>query len=1156
MKKKIAFLVAFVLLFSFAPPYGLQTLATEPSGTGETGFIDTTVGDLTSGYSDTYNNILTTTMGVPIGMYGFEGEYAIDSFDETVEIIVQFDVPPAVALRLIQEQSMPRGRSGPVVSYEEQALAAHTAFNQELSQLMFPLSADPIEIFSEYHNLFNGVYMRVPAGAIETIASLPGVFGVFPNLRIVLIDDIEPGEPDATETSLEQPDENNEEEPENEKKEPENEKNESETDENNNGAITPITSEPIFEVSSFKNDDLLKEARVLFGIDDIHKNEGITGAGIRVAVIDTGIDHTHPEFKKYLDDKGLVPGWDFWHNVTPSHPHGTSVSGALIAMAPDIELYNYRINVTGGGGGGDVMDALERAHSDDIDIINLSFGTAGGHPFDPITYAINLAVLDGMIAVAAAGNSGTNGAFTVETPAAGPLLISAGAGTAGGSGSSTDNIASFSSRGPVRQTYHIKPDIIAPGQAIYTTQLHGGYADSNGTSFAAPIISGIAALMLEKFPDADPFEIKARLMNKARPLGVSAVNTPFISGAGFVQPADVLVGDYIDTIVTAEQLVPVSSVPTASYVLQPMASLSFGVMNKAGSPGMNESITLNIENKGASAKTYSIAYQFANNPDSAAALGLSEITVTVAPETSGQVNVTMNIPNTAGVGYYYGYITVSEGIAEVARIPFAAVVTETVTNTVSDEAALRAAVAGAGSIPTVIELMVDIDLTSNPLTISAGSDITLTSSGDRRTLCATGNFVAISNSSGAKLTIDGVNITRASGTSERGVHNIGTFVLVDGVISGHSRQTTPVVADNGGGGVWNQGSFIMEGGEISANTAALGGGVMNSSGGSMTMYGGVIKENNAANGGGVFNFGTLNLQNGSISENTATGFGGGMQNQGTANMSGGEISGNSAPSGGGVNIVSSPAPAPAPLFDMTGGVISGNSATGTATAACGGGIHINAPDLNNGYLKIGANASFSGNSAQTPRDRHSSQSYSNILCTRWTDPFTQGINDYDIISYGDPVTIRTLSFMLGTSELSTVPENIADIKVIAGTPILNAPSFPANPTREGREFGGWYLNSAFLQSQMLIPTSVMPDADTTIHAKWNQPLRYGDVNGDGVIDYSDVTLLLQYLASWNVGHIVNTNNADVNGDGRIEYSDVTLLLQYLAKWDVTLGPKG
>ena len=81
------------------------------------------------------------------------------------------------------------------------------------------------------------------------------------------------------------------------------------------------------------------------------------------------------------------------------------------------------------------------------------------------------------------------------------------------------------------------------------------------------------------------------------------------------------------------------------------------------------------------------------------------------------------------------------------------------------------------------------------------------------------------------------------------------------------------------------------------------------------------------------------------------------------------------------------------------------------------------------------------------------------------------------------------------------------------------------------------------------------------HAVFNftresDPVLHGDVNGDGVIDYSDVTLLLQHLAKWDVGHIVNTNNADVNGDGVIDYSDVTLLLQYLAKWDVRLGVRG
>jgi alpha-tubulin suppressor-like RCC1 family protein len=70
-----------------------------------------------------------------------------------------------------------------------------------------------------------------------------------------------------------------------------------------------------------------------------------------------------------------------------------------------------------------------------------------------------------------------------------------------------------------------------------------------------------------------------------------------------------------------------------------------------------------------------------------------------------------------------------------------------------------------------------------------------------------------------------------------------------------------------------------------------------------------------------------------------------------------------------------------------------------------------------------------------------------------------------------------------------------------------------------------------------------------------QKIMYGDVNGDGRITAADVTMLLQYLAEWNLGDSINLANADVNGDGRITASDVTMLLQYLAEWDIVLGPR-
>ena len=1061
---------------------------------------------------ETIEDILWSASGTPIGMHGFEGLYAIDSIDEIIEIIVQFDMPPAVALRLMQEHGMSMEISNQSSmeismqsgSFEEQALTAHASFRQQLSQLSMTQPESLIlEIFSEHHSLFNGVYMRLPGGMVEHIASLPGVYGVFPNV--------------VYSTSYE-----------------------------------PITDAETIGIEAIIDQDLLREARDLFDIDYIHNVLGYTGAGVQVAVIDSGIDHGHPEFANYLDGTGKIPGWGFWHDYTPVHWHGTAVSGAVIAIAPDIALYNYRINVSGGGGGGTPIGAIEAAHADGADVINMSFGSPGvSHPYTPISSAINLAVMDGVVCVASAGNSGS-GLYTLTSPGPEPLLITAGAGIAGGKQFSVlgDNVADFSSRGPVRETYHIKPDIIAPGRAIYTTQMGGSYNTVDGTSFSAPIVSGVAALMLEAFPGAAPQEIKARIMNTARPLSVSGANNVYSSGAGFIQPIEALTSQ---SVVYAEQLVPISNTPAAPHDYRYMASLSYGAINSYYNESMNESITLHIENNGSASKTYTINHSFVSNPSNAAALSFSNSGITIGSGSIGQLTATMVIGSSAPIGFYEGFITVDDGSGNtVARLPFAAVVMETVTVQLSDEAALRNALSTAGSTPTIIEIASNITLV-NPagsLIIPSGSQITLKGvGGTAPVITASGSYAVIQVASGAQLTLEGVDITRISGTNGRGITNLGSLTLIDGVISGHSLSAYVVsINDERGAGIFNQGILTMDGGEISNNTAAgNGGGVFNNVSGVFVMHGGTINTNSATNGGGVYNATSFSLDAGEIHSNSATNDGGGIQNYGIFEMSGGIINNNSAASsGGGISIYpigtltmssgiidSNSANNGGGVFNwgnltINGGVISNNSATNN-----GGGIGINNSDLTSGNLLIDSNAVFSGNSANTPRDSHAYPAYStHIQCTRWTDPFLQGVNNYDITSTGSAVTLRTLSFELNGTVLDpTDPETIDPIRFFNNTAIMDAPKFPANPTRIGYTFGGWYLDSGL---GTLVEASTLRSVDTTIYASWSTLVP--ETTPSATIDYA--TEELDSLVA-NADYILNGTNIAADAAGR--YSITSLV---------------
>ena len=192
------------------------------------------------------------------------------------------------------------------------------------------------------------------------------------------------------------------------------------------------------------------------GIDRLHE-EGITGKGIKVGVIDTGIDYTHPDLKDafaggydVVDDdndpmettyedwqasgRPLVSNFSFYYTS-----HGTHVSGTIAGqakntggvsvkgVAPDVELYGYRVlGPYGSGQTEDVIAGIEHAVNDGMDVINLSLGVPVNEPFDPTSIAVNNAVLNGVIAVVSAGNNGSKN-YSLGTPGAASLALTVGA---------------------------------------------------------------------------------------------------------------------------------------------------------------------------------------------------------------------------------------------------------------------------------------------------------------------------------------------------------------------------------------------------------------------------------------------------------------------------------------------------------------------------------------------------------------------------------------------------------------------------------------------------------------------------------------------------------------------------------------------------------
>jgi len=273
----------------------------------------------------------------------------------------------------------------------------------------------------------------------------------------------------------------------------------------------------------------------------------ITGRGVRVGVIDTGIDYTHPDFgsctrEQYLSGTcaRVKGGYDWVGNDSDPNDenlHGTHVAsiiganGAVKGVAPDVSLYALRVlDAWGSGSSADIIRAIEWAVdpnndgdlSDYLDVINLSLGSSFGTADTADSIAVDNAVAAGVIVVAAAGNSGPD-TSSIGSPGAARQAITVGASLFNGT------VAEFSSRGPVPSGDSLiaKPDVLAPGVAICAALAAGAsrptcgdtmHTALSGTSMATPHIAGIAALLKQARPEISPSEVKTLLKATAQPL--------------------------------------------------------------------------------------------------------------------------------------------------------------------------------------------------------------------------------------------------------------------------------------------------------------------------------------------------------------------------------------------------------------------------------------------------------------------------------------------------------------------------------------------------------------------------------------------------------------------------------------------------------------
>lgn len=304
------------------------------------------------------------------------------------------------------------------------------------------------------------------------------------------------------------------------------------------------------------------EAGEMTGGHQVHDHIKLTGKGVTVAVLDSGIDATHPDLQlgtktiqnvKIVGDAGLAGiGSAFLENqlnTDTSSGHGTHCAGTVAgdgtASANDPRRPGYYAGIAPGAtlvgiGAGEAIAVLHALQGFDyvlanqqkygIDVITNSWG--GGTGFDPnapITRASYEAYKRGIVVAFAAGNDGPT-EDTLSTHASAPWVIAVGSGTKDG------GLSSFSGRGVAGDPYkHI--DVIAPGSNINSTRAigtplpaagplldttdpsyHARYAGMSGTSMATPFVAGAAAVLLEANPQLSPDQIEDILVRTATPM--------------------------------------------------------------------------------------------------------------------------------------------------------------------------------------------------------------------------------------------------------------------------------------------------------------------------------------------------------------------------------------------------------------------------------------------------------------------------------------------------------------------------------------------------------------------------------------------------------------------------------------------------------------
>jgi len=228
--------------------------------------------------------------------------------------------------------------------------------------------------------------------------------------------------------------------------------------------------------------------------------ERCTGRGVRVAIVDSGIDTEHPDLKGKVRESVEAVAEDGKINFHPSTSgdqagHGTACAGIITSIAPNAEIYSVKVLGPNASGSGDMfLVGLDYAIKQKFQVINLSLGTTKRDYFGPLHDLLDRAYHAGCIVVAAANN--------LPYPSY-PSIFS----------SSIVSVVKRAGGDPFNFGYRFGHviELVAPGVEVKTTWPGGGYRQLTGNSFACPYIVGIIALLMEGYPNLTPFQVKTIL---------------------------------------------------------------------------------------------------------------------------------------------------------------------------------------------------------------------------------------------------------------------------------------------------------------------------------------------------------------------------------------------------------------------------------------------------------------------------------------------------------------------------------------------------------------------------------------------------------------------------------------------------------------------